>query len=128
MNTKTIVLCIVYAAELDNERIMLVSSNKESLSLPQIDISSLNPKKHNLNFQSIIKLIFEKYVNLSFDWTKPKLLNIELTHEEESNTLITGIYYAIYIPSSTLLSNATFIDIKPYVSQYETLRKLICML
>lgn len=128
MNNKTVIICIIYSVQLNDESIVLVSSDKESLVLPQIDISSLNPKKHNINLQSIIKSIFEKYINLNFDWTKPKLLNIELSYEEESNTSTTVIYYGIYIPNNTLLNNSHWIDVKPYIGHYDTLRKLICML
>lgn len=128
MNNKTVVICVIYTAKFSDDTITLVSIDKESLILPQVDVSSLNPKKNNIDLQSITKLLFEKYVNLNFNWTKPKLLDIDLVYEQESNTSTTVIYYAIYIPHSTMLNNAYWIDAKQYVGHYDTLRKLICML
>jgi hypothetical protein len=128
MNTKTVVIGILYTAGLNNDTINIVSNDKDSLSFPQIDISTLNPKKHNLNLDSILKLLFEKSVNISFEWSRPKLLNIELSYDEELNTLITAIFYSIFIPNNTSLNDSYWIDIKPYIAHYDTLRKLVCIL
>jgi len=128
MNNKTIVIGILYTASMTNDSINIISNNKDSLMFPQIDISTLNPKKHNINLDSILKLLFEKSINLNFEWSRPKLLNIELSYDEESNTAITAIYYGIFIPNNTALVNSYWIDIKPYVAHYDTLRKLICMI
>lgn len=129
MNTKTVVMCIVYTANLNSNNVNIVSSQENNLVLPHLDLSSLNPKKQDISLNNLIRVLFEKSVNLNFSWTKPKFLNVELIHDEESNTIITGIYYAIYIPENTqLINNSYWIDIKPYVPYYEILRKLVCML
>jgi len=128
MNSKTIIIGILYTASISNDSVNIVSHDKNSLSFPQIDVSTMNPKKYNLTLNSILKLLFEKSVNISFEWSKPKLLNIELSYDEESNTLITAIYYGIFIPNNASLTNSYWIDIKPYVAHYDTLRKLVCML
>lgn len=128
MNTKTIIICAIYTANLTNDSISLVSTKEEALALPQIDISSLNPKKNNINLQSITKFIFEKYVNLNFDWTQPKLIDIDLMYQEDLNLSTTAIYYGIYVPDNVILNNSYWLDIKPYVGHYDTLRKLVCML
>lgn len=126
MNTKTIIICLIYT--ISNNTIKMVSSNEDSMMLPQIDISTLNSKKHHIELNNIVKVIFEKSVRLNFTWTKPKLINIELINEEENNTVTTTIYYGIYVPDNTLLINSFWIDIQPYIGHYETLRKLVCML
>lgn len=129
MTTKTIIICIIYSADLNNDIINIISKDKDSLLLPQIDVSDLNPKKHDINLDTIVKILFNKTVNLNFSWAKPKLLNMELVYNEENDTTTTAIYYGIYVPNNVqLINNSYWVDIKPYVGHYETLRKLVCML
>jgi hypothetical protein len=128
MNTKTIIINVIYTADIISDTVKIISTNKDSLAFPQMDISALNPKKNNINLNSVIQTIFEKYIKLDFNWSKPKLLDIELVYEEESNSIVTAIYYGIFIPHNTSIDNAYWIDIKPYVAHYNTLRKLVCML
>lgn len=129
MTTKTTIVCLIYSATLNSDVINVISKEENSLSLPQIDVSDLNPKKHDISLDTIIKILFNKSVNLNFSWAKPKLLNIELIYDEENDTTTTAIYYGIYIPNNVQLNDRCYwIDIKPYIGHYETLRKLVCML
>jgi hypothetical protein len=129
MTTKTSIISIIYTANLTKDSINIISNQNDLLLLPQIDISTLDPKKHNLDLESTVQLLFERCVNLDFNWSKPKLLNIELIYDEEADCTTTAIYYGIYVPDNTkLMNNCYWIDIKPYIGYYETLRKLVCML
>lgn len=126
MNSKTLIVGIIYTPNLPEEKIYIISNNEDSIFLPQIDLSSLDIKKDNIEINSLLETLFNKYVDIDYGWLKPKLLNIEISHD--NTNIITAIYYGIYIPSNTILKNGYWTDIAPYVSYYDTLRKLLCVL
>lgn len=126
MVNKTLIINIYYTHNKNTNNIDILSMSKDSLSLPQIDLTTVDPKITNIDMRSLIEKIHNKCVNINFNWIKYKFLDLDISYLNDS--IITAIYYATYIPSNTNIGNNYWIDIKPYVTHYDTLRKLICML
>lgn len=104
----------------------LLSIDSETMRLPSLNLDSLVDKTKEVSVDDIVKGLYNKYIDLDYNWAQPKLLDIDIFYSEKE-ILQTHIYYSCYIPYSTKLNNSSWTIGDSILPHSQILRKaLLC--
>lgn len=119
----TLIDLLVHSYE--NQSIYLLSTNTNSIKLPSINLDKIEDK-NNIDIDFLIKQLYDKYINLDYNWTKPSLLDIDL-YQSQEDILQTHIYYSCYVPHSTVLLSGNWMIADEILPHSKILKKaLLC--
>jgi hypothetical protein len=104
-------------------QIKVLSDAPDSFVVPCINLDSLDSTKTIVGMNHVLKKIYGKYTNISFEWAKFKLLDIDLYQNIENNLFI-DIYYCVFLPSETHTNNGYWLDSLDLVVKHPILRKM----
>jgi len=106
----------------------LLSVDSETMRLPSLNLDSLTDKDKTkeISVNEIVKGLYDKYIDLDYNWAQPKLLDIDIFYSEQK-ILQTHIYYSCYIPYATRLNSSSWIIGDSILPHSQILRKaLLC--
>lgn len=94
----------------------IVSTNRESLNIPSIDVST------DSTIKNLLSKLFESHIDMSAEYAKYKLYDAEIV----GDSLV--LSYACFLPFATQIKNSYLLNSKQYAHYSPNLQKVISLL
>lgn len=121
---KSNIKLIIYTTDHSLGVIKVLTTEVSDLIFPVLELNKFKPDNTS-NLDNAIKSLYQKYSEITFDWTKPKLVSIDYYQEENENVL--DIYYCIYIPKESRLLSGMWLELSPQL-YHPIFKKFLCLI